>query len=78
MCKEAVEIKKEEREGTEPELPGCMNEVLLLLCNTSLPQGALKPLDRLLPKLILAPIDVEGHSESLLDEAPQHRTWHES
>jgi hypothetical protein len=40
LCEEAVEIKEEEREGTEPKLPGCTNEVLPL-CNTSLPQGAL-------------------------------------
>ena len=48
------------------------------LCDTSLPQGALKPLDGPLPELILAPIDAEGHLESLLDEAPQRATWHES
>jgi hypothetical protein len=38
----------------------------------------LKPLDGPLPELILAPVDAEGHLESLLDEAPQHATWHES
>jgi hypothetical protein len=72
-----LRIKEEEREGTGPELPSRTNEVLPL-CNTFLPQGALKPLNGLSPELILAPINAEGHSESLLDEAPQCMTWHES
>jgi len=54
-----------------------MNEVPPLR-DTSLPQGALKPLDGLSSELILAPVDVEGHSELLLNEAPQRATWHES
>ena len=77
LSEEAVEIEEEEREGKLPELPSCTNEVLLPR-DTSLPQGALGPLDGPLPELILAPIGVEGHLESLLDEAPQHVTWHES
>jgi hypothetical protein len=77
LCDEAIEIEEEEREGKLPESPGHTNEVPLPR-DTSLPQGALKPLDGLSPELILAPVDAEGHSESLLDEAPQHTTWHES
>jgi hypothetical protein len=72
-----AEIEKEEREGKLPELPSHTNEVLPLH-DTSLPQGALEPLDGPPPELILAPINVEGHLELLLDEAPQHVTWHES
>jgi len=77
LSEEAVKIKEEEREGKLPELPGYTNEVPPPR-NTSLPQGALESLDRLLPELILAPVDVEGHLELLLDEAPQCATWHES
>ena len=51
---------------------------MLLLCNTSLPQGALEPLDEPLPELTLAPVNAEGHWELLLNEALQHMTWHES
>ncbi len=77
LSEEAIEIEEEEREGKSSKSPGHMNEVPLPH-NTSLPQGALEPLDRPLPELILAPIDAEGHLELLLDEAPQRMTWHES
>ena len=76
LSKEAVKIE-EEREGKLPELPGHTNRVLLPR-DTSLPQGALEPLNRPSPELILAPVDAEGHLESLLNKAPQHVTWHES
>ena len=77
LSEEAVEIEEEEREGNLPESPGRTNEVPPPR-DTSLPQGALKPLDGLSPELILAPVDAEGHLESLLDEAPQRATWHKS
>jgi hypothetical protein len=76
LSEEAVEIE-EEREGKMPESPGHTNKVLPPH-NTSLPQGALEPLDRPSPELILAPIDVEGLLESLWGEAPQHTMWHRS
>jgi hypothetical protein len=69
LSEEAVEIKEEEREGKSPESPGRMNEVPPPH-DTSLPQGALKPLDGPSPELTLAPVDAEGHWESPLNEAP--------
>jgi hypothetical protein len=60
LSKEAVEIEEEEREGRLPELPSCTNKVQPP-CNTSLPQGALEPLDGPSPELILALVNAEGH-----------------
>ena len=43
-----------------------------------LPQEAMKPSDGPPLKLILAPINVKGPLELLLDGAPQYAAWHES
>ena len=76
LSEKAIKIE-EEREGKMPKSPSRTNEVPPP-CNTSLPQGALEPLDGLSPELILAPVDAEGLLESLWGEAPQCATWHRS
>jgi hypothetical protein len=76
LSEKAVKIE-EEREGKMPESPSCINEVPPP-CNIYLPQGALEPLNRPSPELILAPVDAEGHLGLPLNKALQHMTWHES
>jgi len=67
---EVAKIEKEEPVGTTT--TPCKEDVI------PLPQEAMKPSDGPPLKLILAPINVKGPLESLLDGAPQHAAWHES
>jgi hypothetical protein len=70
LCKETAEIKEEGLEGATT----ISREEAIF----PLPQKATGPPDGPPPELIIAPVNVEGPEELLLDGAPQCATWHES
>jgi hypothetical protein len=70
LCEEMTEI---EEEGLEGAATISRKEAIF-----PLPQKATGPPDGPPSELIIAPINVEGPEESLLDGAPQCVTWHES
>jgi hypothetical protein len=69
LCKETAEIE----EGLEGAVTISCEEAIF-----PLPQKATGPPDGPPPELIIAPVNMKGPEESLLDGAPQCVTWHES